>query len=190
MSLQLFNAVRLASLFLAADKDAGGASADEAPQITGGTLKEKLESATGLVEQLHGEKSQLAKDLADEKAKVTKLDGEKAKLAQDLKTANEKVTALEGEKTQLSTDLADAKSKITKLEGDAKDSDEKSGERAAANGLPPVKTEAAKTEAKAKDGEALYAEYKTLKGREKTAFFKLHEKALNAYAAEMAKSGK
>lgn len=190
MSHKLFSAVRLASLFLlAADKDAGGGSADEVPQITGGTLKEKVESATALVGQLHGEKSQLAKDLADEKEKVTKLDGEKAQLAQDLKTAREKVTALTGEKEQLGKDLEAEKTKVKDLEQKDQSIDGRAGERAAANGLPPVKTEAGKTEAKGTDGAALYAEYKTLKGREKTAFFNANEKALTAYAKEQAKSG-
>lgn len=67
--------------------------------------------------------------------------------------------------------------------------EQKASERAAANGHPPVHTEAAKTEANAKDGAALYAEYKTLKGREKAAFYKQHEKALDAYAKEQARAG-
>lgn len=189
MRTPLFLASTIATLFLAADKDASGGGGDGKPAITGGTLKEKLESATGLIGQLDSEKEQLASDLKDSNEKITKLDGEKAKLAQDLKTANEKITALTGEKEQLGKDLTAANEKITRLEGEAKDTDTKAGERAAANGLPPVQTEAGKNEAKGKDGAALYAEYQTLKGREKTAFFREHEKALMAYAKQLEKEG-
>jgi chromosome segregation ATPase len=168
-------------LLLAADKEGTGGA--------GATLKQQLEQATSdlLSERaklttLEGEKLSLSTEIGVEKAKVTKLEGEKLSLSTEIGVEKAKVTKLEGEKLTLSTEVAT-------LKDGAKSADQLAAEKAAANGIVPVKKDHAKTAAQATDGPALYAEYEKLKGRERTAFMKLHETALMAHAKDLEKQG-
>lgn len=155
------------------------------------TLKEQLDAATARIAELEPKANAALKLEADLKASGDKV----VKLEADLKASGEQVTKLEtdlkasGEKVvKLEADLKASGEKVKSLEDSAKTADELAAEKAAANGLPPVKTDATKTAGNATDGAGLYAQYEKLKGRERTAFYREHAKVLDAYAEQLAKA--
>lgn len=185
MRTPLSLASSIATLYFAAET--GGGSGGGSEKLTGaGTLKERLEAANARIGELDGEKTQLSTELQTEKEKTGQLEKDKTKLEQDLQAEKGKVSKLEQEKKDLQTKLTASEEKVTTLQGDAKTSDERAAEKAAANGHKPVQTsEAAKKQTEGADGAALYAQYSKLKGSAKTAFFREHEKALMTYAASL-----
>ena len=122
----------------------------------------------------------------DAEAKVTGLESEKTTLTNDLKASTGKVTALEGEKVTLTNDLKAATDKVTKLEDEAKSSDQRAREIAAANGSEGTRKDPESAAAGANDGKALYEAYEALmkdrKFAEASAHMAKHQKAIDAYA--------
>lgn len=162
-------------------------AADDGAAAAGGaapTLKQQLETAQATIKSLELDKTAIQGKLDISNGKVSALEGEKTGLTNqvnqlnaDLSSANSKVTILEGEKVQLNAEIA-------KLKGESKTAETRAEEKGAAHGIKPL-AKPPQAGAGTSDDVALYEQYSKMKGRERGAFFRAHQKELMAYEARL-----
>lgn len=168
----------------------GGPKGEPAQIKENTSMKAITAAVAALLSTLTGAALTEASTEADVKAALDAQAKKVSDLEAAKKSVDEQLAAVNVDKVALQGKLTTAEAEVKKLTGEAKTADQKAQEIAAAHGsagaTKPPETAQGNGE---KSGKELFEAYQKLGGREASAFWKQHEKALMAYAeAEEAKA--